>query len=96
VTLCGAANFVLLGISFMGHLLAALSKASTAKTGDHEIGRRPLRPFAGMTRIRFKGFGFPPSQPRSGRPSSKRQLWPRQRGLSTPLATSISVGVLRV
>ncbi len=32
------------------------------------IGGRP-RPFAGMTRIRFKGFGVSPSQPRSGRPS---------------------------
>ena len=29
---------------------------------------RPLRPFAGMTRIRFKGFGVSPSQPRSGTP----------------------------
>ena len=29
---------------------------------------QPLRPFAGMTRIRFKGFGVSPSQPRSGTP----------------------------
>src|ERR1700677_4447786 len=34
----------------------------------------PLRPFAGMTRIRFKGFGLSPSQPRSGRPSSKANV----------------------
>jgi hypothetical protein len=33
-----------------------------------ELGR--FSPFAGMTRIRFKGFGLWPSQPRSGRPSS--------------------------
>ena len=31
-------------------------------------GQRPLRPFAGMTRIRFKGFGVSPSQPRFGTP----------------------------
>ena len=42
----------------------------TAGTGgpNSELGR--FSPFAGMTRIRFKGFGFSPSQPRSGHPSS--------------------------
>ena len=34
-----------------------------------DLGR--FSPFAGMTRIRFKGFGWSPSQPRLGRPSSK-------------------------
>ncbi len=37
-----------------------------------EYGR--FSPFAGMTRIRFKGFGSSPSQPRSGRPSSVTNL----------------------
>jgi len=65
VTVRGAAN---LGISFM----AVSSRTSpTTGTGGPNRGARPLRPFAGMTRIRFKGFGLSPSQPHSGRPSSK-------------------------
>src|ERR1700679_4034261 len=68
VTVRGAAN---LGISFM----AVSSRIKPdGRNGRTNGGVRPLRPFAGMTRIRFKGFGLSPSQPRSGRPSSKANV----------------------
>ncbi len=46
---------------------------SGGRTNGENRGWRPLRPFAGMTRIRFKGFGVSPSQPRYGTPLE--QTW---------------------
>src|SRR5579871_2118012 len=77
VTLCGAAN---LGISLMARLLE--HKARRRELADQGESR-PLRPFAGMTRIRFKGFGFAPSQSRSGTPLEQNRIWTRRRLLST-------------
>src|SRR5580692_2314001 len=60
-----------LGNLVHGRLLAYQIRRGNGRTNG---GMRPLRPFAGMTRIRFKGFGLSPSQPRSGRPSSKANV----------------------
>jgi hypothetical protein len=43
-----------------------------------EPGR--FSPFAGMTRIRFKGFGLSPSQPRFGTPLEQHQCGPADSG----------------
>ena len=43
-----------------------------------EPGR--FSPFAGMTRIRFKGFGLSPSQPRFGTPLEQHQCGPPDPG----------------
>ena len=43
-----------------------------------EPGR--FSPFAGMTRIRFKGFGLSPSQPRFGAPLEQHQCGPADSG----------------
>ena len=87
VTVRGAAN---LGISFM----AVSSRISpTAGTSGPKLEGRPLRPFAGMTRIRFKGFGLKPSQPRLGHPSSTNNVvladWAVNRGCRNRLAAGV-------
>ncbi len=51
-----------------GRLLAHQVRRRESGGPIEDLGR--FSPFAGMTRIRFKGFGSSPSQPRSGRPSS--------------------------
>ena len=56
----------------------------TAGTGGPNGGSRPLRPFAGMTRIRFKGFGVSPSQPHLGTPlEHTANLDPAPRSVNT-------------
>src|ERR1700722_9063160 len=96
VTVCGAAN---LGISFM-----AVSSRTIRREDGRAKGRmRPLGPFAGMTRIRFKGFGLSPSQPRVGTPLEHNECGPhgsvcqlaRKRGWLAAFAVSLSCRVLR-
>jgi hypothetical protein len=93
VTVRGAANFVELAISFMGP--SPHAPGVTTKDGDLKDHKRPLRPFAGMTRIRFKGFGFSPSQPRSGRPSSKTRTWLLENSASIAIPQAISFAILK-
>ena len=76
-----------------GRLLA--HQVRRRDSGGPNRKSRPLRPFAGMTRIRFKGFGSSPSQPRSGRPSSTINVVPAARTVNTPRLTLSAKGWTR-